>query len=532
MRLSAARGVQADKRLRLATHPVSIATLLALFTFTVCYFRSFIFPHVPLVPGGDQLDFVFDGSRILAGQLPYRDYFEVVPPGADLTYALLIKLFGLYAGIGWLVMACLAAATVLLMTVVTERLMRGAAIALPGLLFTGFILLESLDATHHWFSTLAAFGAMLILLNGISFPRIASAGALCGLAGCFTQTTGATVVVGFVAYLVWKMRRTDAPAGVRWGKYLLLCGTAVAVFVAANAYFIRAAGLNQWLSCLVIYPLRYYGAPVVNNWRVVRYDFQWSPGAARWIAFPFVYATVPLVYIIFAIIMRRRGEKDRNEPWDQLLLLAITGFAMFLAIASEPSVKRLSTVSPPAMILLTWLLTQPGKIKRRLEAILGTLAVAVAIAVPVHNQTRWRAYLDLPAGRTAFPDPTKFSEYRWVLGHTHPGQFFFGMAPMYLPFHLQDPAAIVGFDASEYTRPKQVVALVRALENHSVPLMILPSSKKYPLVTGSPSDHLAPFQDFLHKNYRRARTFRSGDEVWERIDSVAAASPRAPRNTD
>src|SRR5579863_2193042 len=114
--------------------PIPIAALLSLFAFTVCYSRSFILPKVPLLPGGDQLSFVSAGSRIVAGELPYRDFFEKLPVGTDLAYALLIKWFGLYNSIPGLVMAFLAAAIVLLMTLAAGRLMRGPVIALPGLL--------------------------------------------------------------------------------------------------------------------------------------------------------------------------------------------------------------------------------------------------------------------------------------------------------------------------------------------------------------------------------------------------------------
>jgi hypothetical protein len=91
-----------------ARGPIAIAGI-AVFTFLVSYFRLFIFPNVPMVLGGDQNGFFYNGSRIVSGQLPYRGYFQIVPPGTDLIYSLLIKCFGLYAWIPNLVMAFLAA---------------------------------------------------------------------------------------------------------------------------------------------------------------------------------------------------------------------------------------------------------------------------------------------------------------------------------------------------------------------------------------------------------------------------------------
>jgi len=508
--------------------PIPIAALLSVFAFTVCYSRSFIFPKVPLLPGGDQLSFVSAGSRIVAGELPYRDFFEKLPVGTDLTYALLIKWLGLYNSIPGLVMAFLAAAIVLLMTLAAGRLMRGPVIALPGLLLVGFVLLGSLDATHHWFSTLAALAAMLVLLDGVTLPRVAAAGALCGLAACFTQTAGATAVAGFVIYLVWKTRRNGLPAREWLPKCLLLCGAAAGVFAVANTYFIWAAGPGHWLFCTVIYPFRYFRVPAVNNWRVVEYDFQWHPALSRWISFPFMYATVPLVYIIFAFYSRERRTRFPREPWDQLVLVVLTGIALFITIAPAPTVKRLSYVSPPAMILLAWLLDRPGKSAGRLKAVLGGLAVGLAIAASIHTQTRWRAYLDLPAGRTAFSDRVEYDEYGWMLAHTHPGQYFFGMPPMLVPLHLVSPTAVEGFDTSDYTRPEWVVAGVQALQMHPPPMMVLNNGKQYLFSAHPPSDHNGPFRDFWVQNYRLTQTFPNGDEVWERIESPRGTSSSLP----
>lgn len=202
---------------------------------------------------------------------------------------------------------------------------------------------------------------------------------------------------------------------------------------------------------------------------------------------------------------------------------------MFLAIAPSPSLLRLSTVSPPALILLAWLLNRPGRIATGLKTSLAAAAVAFAVATAIHYQTRWRAYLDLPAGRTAFSDPVQYEEYRWVLGHTRPGQFFYGMPPMYLPFHLVNPTAVEGIDSSDYTRPEQVDAALQALEKHPVPLMIVRDIIDSPT---SASDHSGPFRDYVRENYRVTRTFTNGDRVWERIRSGPTSSSRLPRNTN
>jgi hypothetical protein len=150
---------------------------------------------------GDQLGVATDASRMLAGQLPYRDYFELLTSGSELVYAWLFKLFGVSLWIPNFVMACLAAATALLMSLCARRLASGLWIALPTVFFIGFALYGSLDAMHHWFSTVVVLAAMLVLFEGSTFWRVAAVGALCGLAASFTQSKGAAAVVAFLVYI-------------------------------------------------------------------------------------------------------------------------------------------------------------------------------------------------------------------------------------------------------------------------------------------------------------------------------------------
>jgi hypothetical protein len=511
---------------RLVSNPLSTSLFASLFTFASCYLRDFAFPHTPFALWGDQVGFYNGGSRMVLGQLPFRDYFEVVPAGTDLFYAALIRVFGLRLWIPNLTMACLAGVAALLMTLIAARIVRGAIVVLPALLLAGFVLLCSVDATHHWFSTVLILAALLVLIDGTSWKRVAAAGALCGLAASFTQSKGALAVAGFVVYLVFVSGRSTEQDH-RWKKCLLLIAAAAGVFVAVNGYFIRAVGLRSWVWCLIVYPLRYYPSPSINNWRVIFEDLPTHLSAAGWISFPFVYATIPWVCIVVLVLAFRRRHRDRAEPWDQLLLLAIIAFATFLAVASSPSLKRLAILSPPSLILLAWLLQRPGKWAAALRILLGGAAFALAIAEPLHLQHRTVARLDLPSGRAEFLTPALAAEYQWMLEHTHPGEYMFGGAPFYFALHLRNPAAIEGLDTSSYSRPEQIAALVRAIDAHRVPILMLWRTQAFLWPKRSPSDPLDPFRACVRRDYTLVQTFPSGDEVWMRKPAAISASPAA-----
>jgi hypothetical protein len=159
-----------------------IVAISVCFTIATCYLRDFVLPNVAIISWGDQTLFATDGARIVAGQMPYRDYFQLVTPGTDLVYAFLFRHFGLRLWIPDMVMVCLAAIGVLLLMLVAGKVLRGAFVALPAALTVGFVLFGGMDATHHWFSAVVVMAAMLVLLNGSSAWHIAIAGLLCGVA--------------------------------------------------------------------------------------------------------------------------------------------------------------------------------------------------------------------------------------------------------------------------------------------------------------------------------------------------------------
>src|SRR5260370_35210881 len=95
------------------------------FTFATCYLRDFVLPNSPVMSWNDQMLFASDGARIVAGQMPYRDYFQFLTPGVDLVYAFLFRHLGLLLWIPNALMACLASVPVLLMPLAPTKDLRG-----------------------------------------------------------------------------------------------------------------------------------------------------------------------------------------------------------------------------------------------------------------------------------------------------------------------------------------------------------------------------------------------------------------------
>jgi hypothetical protein len=58
------------------------------------YVNLFLLPNTPYLLGGDQAYFWADAQRMLFGERPYQDFFQFTPPGTDLFYFVLFKVFG------------------------------------------------------------------------------------------------------------------------------------------------------------------------------------------------------------------------------------------------------------------------------------------------------------------------------------------------------------------------------------------------------------------------------------------------------
>ncbi|HTF61236.1 MAG TPA: hypothetical protein VK638_00845 [Edaphobacter sp.] len=498
-----------------------IIAISVLFTFITCYLRNFVLPNVPTMSWNDQMLFATDGTRILAGQLPYRDYFQFLTPGTDLVYSFLFRWFGVRLWIPNLTMVFLATVAVWLMMLAARRVLHGMALAMPPLFFIGFALARSLDATHHWFSTIFAMAAMLVLMRGPRTRNIVYTGVLCGVAASFTQTKGAFITIGFVIYLLRISINRKEPALIFWCRSSLLSAATLSTFLALNLRFILLVGWTSWVQSIIVFPMRYY--PTIPNQTGFAFGSQMrGQGILTWISVGFIYSVVIVVYSIFLLIVVRRNKTERREPWDQLLLLAITGIAMFMAVAPGMTPLRVAPTGLPALVLLTWLLSRVRGPILLVGWALAFVSLAIAIYLPIHSQRQPWNYLTLPAGRTAIPDRGRYELYRWAAAHTNPGELCFGVPYIYLPLLVHSPAPIDSPGPWSYYRPEQIQASIKALEEHRVRILILSAYTDDQLMWSYKAESLRPLRTYLDAHYRHVKTFSNvlRNEAWVRISDT------------
>lgn len=481
--------------------------LLAGATFYL-YAQVFYSPAVPFLLGGDQTFFWFYAQRVLYGERVYRDFFQFTPPGTDLFFAALFKLFGPNIWVTNLAVVLLGVALCWFCFYLARQFMRQNMAALAALLFLVFLYGSRLDATHHWFSLLAVLCGLAVLLPKRTGRRVAIAGFLMGLASFFTQTAGAAGVVALFLSLAWEHDSERMPWRTilkHQAVLLLAFGLSCAVLYVP---FIASAGWKRFWSLLVTYPRHYV---------IYEHEFLFPilPGLR---GFHAVLATVQdlfvyllLVVIYPAVLWRCRRQRRDCMP---LVLLAMTGLFLLLEIIIRVNVIRLDTVAMPAIILLFWAVDRSKPARRYVPAVwLIVICLAIAQSHSMHYERR---VADLPAGKVALK-ADDFEEFSWLQQHTQPGDFFFQAIwlNLYLPLRLRSPVFVDGLLPTEVSRPEFVSLTVNQLEGSKVKYILWIPKWGAPEVHLQ-QDHLGPFRDYLKVHYAPVHVFSNGDEIWER----------------
>ncbi len=490
--------------------------------FIFLYLRTVLLPATPFVVINDQVLFFARAARIAHGQVPYRDFFEIVTPGTNFLYATAFRIFGIHA---WLIPAWIIAVGLTLCSVITliaSRIFRGPLVLLPAALFLVLDFNTGLNLTHHWYSTLFALAAVAVLAEDASLPRIAAASSFCALATLFTQTKGVLVFLAFVVYLLW-LKRSRAQTSNILAQLTALILPFAAIVSSVLGYYIHQAGFRAVFFDLVAFPPTYMSGDDGNSPRIYLRQLHLmlahhAPSDfLRLIPYLFIYALVPYIYLFGFYRLWSKRTPLSPALRQHLVLLHLVGFALFLAIAGGPSYFRLGVAAPPAILIFIWLINRQSPTQQLLRRALCVLVLFFAVVLAAHRQTQWHATLDLPIGKTAFNDKLLFQEFQWLAQRTHPSEPFFNNPALALYLALSNPTQAEFVTYAEFTRPEQLAAILHSLQQHPPRFIFMDSTTSAP----NPHDHTAPLRQYLQDNYHLARVFplehgEVSEECWER----------------
>jgi 4-amino-4-deoxy-L-arabinose transferase-like glycosyltransferase len=495
----------------------AVQLLLMLAATLYLYVNLFTLPGTAFYLEGDQTWFRANALRMLHGERIYQDFFQFTPPGTDLFYLVLLKLFGFHT---WVMNAAVLLVGVALCCIcfsVAKLLVKRRLALLAAALFLVLIYSRFLDATHHFFSLLAVMCAVRIVMPCVSVARIAFAGALLGIASFFTQTTGVVGAIALLLFFLWEGRSTGKSWRIIFNYQLTLIMAFGLTLSVLGAYFLIQDGWRQL----------WYFLGVYSNQFVAYGDHRFLPRIPRLVVgrslldlaeYLLVYALLLVIYptVLWHCFRKRRTSTFREIA--QPVLLSLVGLSLLLEMITRVNRIRLYSISMTAIILLIWALARVGRLRGYVATagwvIVACLAIQQTRSTYCHNSQ----IAELPSGKTALP-VERYEQFSWLMQHTKPGDYFFQSSwpNVYFPLDLRSPVFVDGLGTNEVTRPEWVGLTVQQLEEKQVKYILCSPWLYKQFDPSRPwEDHLGPFRDYLRSHYTRVRVFSDQDEIWER----------------
>ena len=485
--------------------------LLGLGSALFFYLHLFHFPFVPIWHDGDQFIYLDHAERMLRGQILYRDLFQFNMPGTEYLYYFLFRCFGVRLWIGSLALFLAGTAVSLMIYSLSRVVLSGAAAMLPAIAFLVICQRSSLDASHHWFSTLFVLLAVNVVATRRSPVWLGCAGALLGLATIFTTARGAAVAVGVSLFFIWKFRDWRKASKAILTLLLPFAGVVAPIVV----YLATIAGPKELFASLIVFPLRYYSSGYANSFSVffdeLQNIFPIRPNSILliilWLA---LNAAAPIVFVtFFAKCFRRRAPDLRNSSGEQVLVLyAFVGTFALLAVASAPSSPRLNCAVAFAYIIATAMLHELDM--RRLIG--GALAIAcVAGAAEMAAAAVRPIYIfDGPRGSIAMLRSNDYEYISWLAHIARPGDRLFGAPALNFVLALRSPSKLWWVEPDAITRPEQIQELLSALNRFPTRFVLFGDD---PGDRADSGDNLQPLRDYLKEHFHILRSFDNGVEI-------------------
>jgi hypothetical protein len=338
------------------------------------------------------------------------------------------------------------------------------------------------------------------------------AGIFLGLASAFTQQRGLVALIAFALFLFIENYAKHEMVKRAITNILWIFFAFIITFALTTGYFIWAAGTNNFIFDIVIYPLKFYGYAPSNGYGVFISDIAKAasmPGLSGklFLAVSVFYAwLLPAALIAGIFVVARRLKRATWETFRATLFLATVSLLMFSATVG-PNAIRFFQIGVPAIVLLCWLIglgSAIQKIEWQLVAAVATILLVVGISQAVRLQTNWNfRYVNTPSGTLAFMTPEQADFYADLSSRTHPGEAVYeSVQPyIYFPLGLRNPTKMAQAWPYDYTRPEQVAGVIAELQGSRPQLIVWDNSNNKPDDQRAAGDHLGPLAEYVNANY-------------------------------
>ncbi len=485
-----------------------------------CYLFTSLFnlSGIPYFRTGDEDFFWTYACRMLSGQVFLRDFHQFTPPGTDIIYAASFRLFGVsMSTINWTILV-LGLALAVCVFRCALFVLRPSLAALSALFAVVILYGDRLDATHHWFSSLANLLAVLILMPRRTYPRIIAAGALLACASFFTQTRGIAGLIACCAAFLWEKRRGEIAARTLYLRITLLITVTFLVWLALSWRFIAQAGLANYWYAQVVYLHKDANFP--SGFLIPSFVWSIHPSAAiasmdRLLMYLMLLSACPWVA---SQCLRRRCEGARH-PFS-LFLLASLGIMQTLEVIAALNWNRMAAVAIPSAILTILLISGKKRSRYLLVPACWSLLAVSAFAKYIPQMQHLYTRIQLPTGPALF-QKEDVEQISWLVMHTRPGDTFFEVANtrLYALLQLRNPTPVDLLTTQNYTLDSWVSEVVKGLDQSGTRYILWSQRFGIGSINGMHTiecDHLDPLRGYLQSTYTCIWTFANGDQIWER----------------
>jgi hypothetical protein len=526
--------------------PYITFSLFALSFLYLCLFRRFTSMD------GDEGISLQGAQRVLAGQLPYRDFFSCLTPGSFYALALLFRIFGSSLVVARIALALAGA----ILSLITYLLARRVCSCTVALLMAGLATFTSLPyrflILHNWDSTLVACLSIYCavrLLEGPNLKWAFALGSFVSITVLFEQSKGAGLFLGLGAgfLAVFFLERSTfcrgAPSKLclggnlfrrRYGLALAFgLGWPLAItFGYFTAQHATSAMLADWL-----WPLQHY-----SQMNRVPYGYQnWTDAARHAI---FASGSLP-VRLILALTMSiglwipvlpilavghsaywifrtwRSHEINAKSRYYIVVTAGFVGMALSTAL-TRADIFHFICLQPLNCLMLAWLIEArdiPGRLVKSVQPVLAGYVVMALLSVgmiPLLNVLSAHERLETRRGIVTTREENRIVEY--VQARVPPGETLLVYPYSVMYYYLTGTFSPSRYDyfAPGMNTSEQAEEIVRGLASGRVKVVLYDISFAEIVPhfwPGTPATALAhdPVGDYVMAQYRTCQILRSPD---------------------
>jgi hypothetical protein len=480
----------------------------------------------------------YGSVRVMDGQLPYRDFWSLYPPGHFYALALLFKLFGpsiiVERASDVVVSACLAFS----LFSVAKRLSNGAVAFLAWAVVLLWLAHMRLFGSPIFAATLFLVLALRLLIRFLDHRKgLWIAGFLLGVAALFRHDLAApAIAVQSVVLFVFAFRYwTDearAPAHRAWiatRQLLPLFGGAAIVVMPVAGVFLLTVPATDLLQQFVTYPLTVY-----PRMRALPYPELLPENHAFYSPFP-IYAGA--MFLAAVLVHRARTDRDRVTAWSMWVVLLV-GVCSFLAVQLRMDANHLAPFFLPALVLVPALWVGSQRLAKGHASIVSLLAFAILLALASKPANAYLAKLaarpsiahDVPRAQAVALGPNQIRLVDFIRSHTRPDETIYSAlsqhdriimndAPLYFLAERHSATRYHGLAPGSATTLPVQTEIARALELRATKYVVICTyfdGLQEPNES-SISSGVHYLDEYIARHYRFEREF-GGYRVLSRVD--------------